>query len=185
MTEVRRRVALRDGVLLEIVRGDVTLESTDAIVNPANERLQLGGGVAGAILRLGGEIIQRECDALAPVPTGGAVATGAGALAAAFVIHAVGPIWHGGDRGEDTLLASAVESALQVACGLRLRSIAVPAISSGIFGFPKRRAVEILIGTIRTFIIRESCTLQLVRCTNIDEETTGICCDVLAQRTWR
>ena len=179
MADVLRRVSLKYGVDLEIVRGDITLEATDAIVNAANELLQHGGGVAHAIVRRGGQGIQSECNGLGPVPTGSAVLTGAGMLACRYVIHAVGPVWNGGARKEEILLASAVESALRMADDLGLSSVAFPAISSGIFGFPKKLAAEVIIQTIRTFIIRNTTSLQLVRCTIIDEETTAIFCDVL------
>src|SRR5215468_2731920 len=97
---------------IELVQGDITALEVDAVVNAANEHLQLGAGVAGAIRRRGGPSIQRECDRIGHCPTGGAAVTGGGELPAKWVIHAVGPVWSGGASGEEALLASAVSSAL-------------------------------------------------------------------------
>src|SRR6478752_6779321 len=109
-----------------MVRGDITALDVDAIVNAANERLQLGAGVAGAIRRRGGASIQRECDRIGHCETGGAVVTGGGDLPAKWVIHAVGPVWEGGGAGEEALLASAVRSALTRAEEIGARSVALP-----------------------------------------------------------
>ena len=120
--------------LLELVQGDITQSEVDAIVNPANEHLVLGAGVAGAILRNGGPTIQAECDRLGPIAVGEAVITGGGTLPARYVIHAVGP--RGGVNNAEALLGRAVVSALRVAAKHHLKSIALPAISTGVFGFP-------------------------------------------------
>src|SRR5437868_887631 len=122
-----------NGRTLALVEGDITEQDTDAIVNAANQHLQLGAGVAGAIRSKGGPSIQRECDEIGHCPVGGAVITGGGNLKARHVIHAVGP--HGGDADADEMLASATKSSLQVAEQNQLRSIAFPAISTGVFGF--------------------------------------------------
>lgn len=127
---------------ITIVVGDIADLETDAIVNPANSALQLGGGVAGAIRARGGPSIQRECDRIGSCPVGGAVATGGGRLAARWVVHAVGP--RGSDPDADRLLASACRSALERANEIGAASVAVPAISTGIFGFPLERAARIL-----------------------------------------
>jgi len=126
-----------------VVEGDLTRLDVDAIVNAANRHLQHGGGVAGAIVAAGGAVIQRESDALAPIGVGEAVITGAGRLPARRVIHAVGPRMGEGD--EDRKLRAAALSSLAVAEGHGLRSIAFPAISAGIFGFPIERSATILI----------------------------------------
>jgi O-acetyl-ADP-ribose deacetylase (regulator of RNase III) len=132
-----------------IVEGDITALAVDAIVNPANSALQLGAGVAGAIRSMGGPSIQRECDAIGHCPVGGAVVTGAGDLKARYVIHAVGPL--GSDPDADRSLASACRSALERAAERTLDSIAIPAISTGVFGFPLARAAEILTRTAVEF----------------------------------
>ena len=117
----------------------------DAIVNAANTGLAHGGGVAGAIVRRGGQTIQNESDRIGRVATGGAAITGAGRLAARFVIHAVGPVWREHTPGQaDHLLAAAVTAALEIAHEKGLGSIAFPAISSGIFGFPKERCAWVM-----------------------------------------
>ena len=131
---------------MELVEGDITSLDTDAIVNPANSALALGGGVAGAIRRRGGPAIQAACDRIVRCPEGGAVVTTAGRLPARFVIHAVGPVWGKQDSEEsDRLLASACREALARASEMSLGSIALPSISTGIFGFPIGRAARILL----------------------------------------
>lgn len=136
---------------IEAVRGDIAALPADAIVNAANESLQLGAGVAGAIRRAGGPSIQRECDAIGGCPTGGAVSTAAGDLPARWVIHAVGPLWSGGASREDELLDSAVTAALDRAEALGAASVALPAISTGIYGFPLERAARISVAAARRF----------------------------------
>jgi O-acetyl-ADP-ribose deacetylase (regulator of RNase III) len=132
-----------DGKTLRLIQGDITERDVEAIVNAANSYLQHGGGVAGAIVRKGGQIIQEESDKIGYVPVGGAAVTVAGKLPAKFVIHAVGPRMGEGD--EDNKLKNAVRSSLQLASEKGLKSISIPAISSGIFGFPKDRCALILI----------------------------------------
>ncbi len=165
---------LPGGKAIEIVRGDLTAETTDAIVNAANEHLRHGGGVAGAIVRKGGREIQEESDAIGHVPIGGAAVTGAGKLPARYVIHAVGPVWRGGEHDEEALLESAVRSALEKAAEMGITGVALPAVSSGIFGFPKPRCAEIILRTVHAFLTGRQSSLRIVRCTNIDEETAGI-----------
>jgi O-acetyl-ADP-ribose deacetylase (regulator of RNase III) len=135
---------------LELVEGDITAIEVDAIVNPANERLQLGSGVAGAILSKGGASIQVECDRIGGTPVGTAVMTGAGNLSARQVIHAVGPRFGEGD--EDRKLASAVRAALALADRRGLRSIALPAISTGVYGFPIERAARVMLTEIHRYL---------------------------------
>lgn len=136
--------------LLRLVRGDITERNVDAIVNAANAHLQHGGGVAGAIVRKGGDVIQEESDRIGFTPVGTAVITTAGKLPAKFVIHAVGPMMGEGD--EDNKLKNAVLSSLFLAAEKGLRSISMPAISSGIFGFPKDRCAKILVKEAAAFL---------------------------------
>lgn len=139
---------------LRLVQGDITERDVDAIVNAANSHLQHGGGVAGAIVKKGGNIIQEESDRIGFTPVGTAVLTGAGRLPSRFVIHAVGPRMGEGD--EDGKLKSAVLSTLALANERNLRSISLPAISSGIFGFPKDRCARILVGESASFLKKHS-----------------------------
>ena len=134
---------------ISLVLGDITELDVDAIVNAANSALQLGAGVAGAIRARGGPAIQRECDAIGGCPPGEAVTTGAGDLKARWVIHAVGP--HASDPDADRLLASACRAALSRAAEKGLSSVALPAISTGVFGFPIERGASILVGEARRF----------------------------------
>jgi O-acetyl-ADP-ribose deacetylase (regulator of RNase III) len=147
-----RHLAILDHmpVSVEVVQGDITQIAVDAIVNAANEGLRGGGGVDGAIHRAGGPAIMEECIRLGGCPTGDAKATTAGELPARYVIHAVGPVWEGGGRGEDDLLASAYRRSVEVGVELGCRSISFPAISTGIYGFPIERAAPIALATART-----------------------------------
>jgi O-acetyl-ADP-ribose deacetylase (regulator of RNase III) len=139
-----------NGKVLRLVQGDITDRDVDAIVNAANSHLQHGGGVAGAIVIKGGQVIQKESDKIGFTPVGTAVVTGAGKLSARFVIHAVGPRMGEGD--EDNKLKNAVMSSLMLASEKSLKSISIPAISSGIFGFPKDRCAKILVGESIRFL---------------------------------
>lgn len=143
-----------NGAKIALVQGDITEEQVDAIVNAANVHLQHGAGVAGQIARKGGPEIQRESDAWVrangPVPTGEAVVTGAGALPYACIIHAVGPIWGSGD--EDARLRAALWNSLLRAEERSLKTISIPAISSGIYGFPKDRCADILLATAEEYV---------------------------------
>jgi O-acetyl-ADP-ribose deacetylase (regulator of RNase III) len=146
-----KKVSLQlDGTCLDLVEGDITELEVDALVNPANEHLKLGTGVAGAILRKGGSSIQDECNRIGHTPVGTAVMTGAGKLKARQVIHAVGPRMGEGD--EDRRLSSAVRSALALADRNGLRSIALPAISTGNFGFPMDRAARVMLTEIHRYL---------------------------------
>ena len=135
---------------LEAVQGDITEEATDAIVNAANSALEAGGGVCGAIFRAAGPGLAEACRAAGRCPTGDAKATPGFALPAHWIIHAVGPVWQGGGEGEPDLLASAYRRSLEVADELGARSVAFPAISTGIFGYPLEPATAIAVETART-----------------------------------
>lgn len=153
MNRVIKACKLSGGQMLEIVKGDLTEENVDAIVNAANNRLRHGGGVAGAIARRGGNQIQAESDAWVrehgPVGHAEPAITRAGRLPCRYVIHAVGPIWGAGD--EDAKLSAAVRGSLRLAEETGLESIALPAISTGIFGFPRCRAARIILQSIRSY----------------------------------
>ena len=149
-----------------VVKGDITELEADAIVNAANSYLKHGGGVAAAIVRRGGWIIQEESDEYVrrhgPVPVGGVAVTGAGNLNARYVIHAVGPRY-GEDRGDEKL-ASAIRSALEKAEELGLRSIALPAISTGVYGYPLERCATIMADVLLEFSRRASSLERVVVC---------------------
>jgi O-acetyl-ADP-ribose deacetylase (regulator of RNase III) len=172
MNETLRTRTLPAGRLLEIVQGDITLEQVGAIVNPANAQLAHGGGLAAVISRVGGATIDRESrewvQTHGPVPHRRPAVTSGGDLPAPYVIHAVGPVWGSGD--EDAKLAEAVRGSLERADELGLASIALPAISTGIFGFPIMRAAGVIYAAIEAFFsdLPES-GLQLVRVVLFDQ----------------
>ena len=139
-----------EGKTLRLVQGDITDRHVDAIVNAANSHLQHGGGVAGAIVKKGGYVIQQESDRIGFVPVGNVAITGAGKLPARFVIHAVGPRMGEGD--EEEKLKRAVTNSMKLASGKGMKSISMPAISSGIFGFPKDRCAAILITEVVKYL---------------------------------
>jgi O-acetyl-ADP-ribose deacetylase len=147
----RRNLSIQlEGTQLDLVEGDITDMEVDAIVNPANEQLQLGSGVAGAIRDKGGPSIQEECDRIGGIAVGSAVITGGGDLKAANVIHAVGPRM--GDGDEDRKLQSAVRASLALADRHGFKSIALPAISTGVFGFPIDRCARILLTEVYRYL---------------------------------
>lgn len=152
---------------LELVQGDLTEQSTDAIVNAANARLLLGGGVAGAIRNKGGPAIQEECDKIGGTHVGGAVITTGGNLKAKHVIHAVGPVMGEGD--EDEKLKNATLNSLKVADENNLTSIAFPAISTGIFKFPIEKCATIMLSTTIDYLSGTTGLKQAVFCLWGDE----------------
>lgn len=159
----------------EIIQGDITECDVDGVVNAANKELTLGSGVAGAILKKGGAAISIECARKGPVHVGEAVITNGGDLKARFVIHAVGPRWGEGD--EDEKLRSAVYRAMRVADQNSLRSMAIPAISCGTFGFPVRRAAEILLNTVVRYLHHTS-SLKYVYVVLLDKPTHDLFVEV-------
>jgi O-acetyl-ADP-ribose deacetylase (regulator of RNase III) len=165
---------LSTGQSLQIVQGDITIDEVDAIVNAANEYLHHGGGVAWAIVRRGGDVIQDESDKWVkqhgPVSHARPAWTSGGVLPAKYIIHAVGPVW--GDGDEDKKLADAITGSLRVADELKCLSIAMPAISTGIFGFPKERAAGIIFSVIENYFIEaKNSGIQIVRLVLFDDAT--------------
>ncbi len=149
---------------IEVHQGDITALDIDAIVNAANERLAPGGGVCGAIHRAAGPELAAACARIGGCPAGGARITEGYGLKARHVIHAVGPIWRGGMAGEDDLLASAYRGSLDLAKRHGLASIAFPAISTGVYGYPLKQATEIAVGTVRDWLAREDGLERVVFC---------------------
>lgn len=175
---------LQTGQVLQIVQGDITTEKVDAIVNAANEHLQHGGGVAWAISKKGGSAIQKESDDWirkhGPVPHTHPAWTSGGLLPAKTVIHAVGPVWINGRDDEDLKLEQAVTGSLRVADELNCASLALPAISTGIFGFPKDRAARLILAAIENYFIDQiSSGVKIVKLVLYDTPTV----DVFVQ-TW-
>lgn len=160
---------------LAVLQGDITRQVTDAIVNAANSSLMGGGGVDGAIHLAGGPAILEECTQIVSrqgrLPTGQAVITGGGNLKARFVIHTVGPVWHGGDRGEQGLLASAYRESLKVAIDNGITSISFPSISTGAYGYPVAEASVIALQTIATFLREHRNTIKEVVLVLFDSAT--------------
>ena len=147
---------------LELVEGDITDLDVDAIVNAANSRLKLGGGVAGAIRKKGGKVIQDECDRIEYCPVGEARITSGGALKAKYVIHAVGPVYREGE--EDEKLRNATLNSLKLAEQYKISSLASPAISTGIFGFPKDRCADIMLSATISYLKGDTGLKRVIFC---------------------
>ena len=169
-------VRIRDSTL-QLAKGDITQLEVDAIVNAANSVLQMGGGVAGAILQRGGRSIQDECNLIRYCPVGEAVMTTGGKLKARHVIHAVGPRM--GEGNEDEKLRKATLSCLKLADRNNLTRIALPAISAGIFGFPKERCATIMLATVKSYLAGGKTALRHVIICLYDDETYEIFHSVL------
>ncbi len=152
--------------VFSLVEGDITQETTDAIVNAANSGLMGGGGVDGAIHRAGGPEILEECKKIrakiGQLPAGQAVITTAGNMKARFVIHTVGPIWHGGDKNEPEILASCYLESLKIAIANGCRSISFPSISTGAYGYPLNLAAPVAVNAIMNSLIETYCYIPLV-----------------------
>ena len=160
------------------VRADITSLAVDAIVNAANASLLGGGGVDGAIHRAAGPGLLAECRALGGCATGDAKATGGHGLPARWVIHTVGPVWHGGGHGEPDLLASCYRRSLEVADELGAATIAFPAISTGVYGYRRREAAAVAVGTLR----KTPTAIDEVTLVAFDDEGLAIYRDQLASR---
>jgi O-acetyl-ADP-ribose deacetylase len=174
MNKVIKEAFFPGGGQVQLVQGDITAEDVDAIVNAANRHLAHGGGLAAEISRKGGPQIQAESDAwvrdYGPVSNADPAYTSAGRLPCKYIIHAVGPIWGEGD--EDNKLASAVTGSLQVAENLNCQSVAIPAISTGIFGFPKDRAASLIMKAIKDYLREHpDIPLKQIRLTLLDQPT--------------
>lgn len=169
---------------LSLVQGDITGQATDAIVNAANSGLMGGGGVDGAIHRAGGPAILEECrkirEQIGRLPAGKAVITTGGRLKAKHVIHTVGPVWHGGDRGEPELLSSAYRESLKLAAENGLRSISFPAISTGAYGYPIEPAAKIALEAAVDFASQNK-SLQEVAFVLFDSYSYQVYADTLRE----
>jgi O-acetyl-ADP-ribose deacetylase len=172
---------LEPGRWLELVNGDITTERVDAIANAANEALRGGGGVDGAIHRAAGPGMLDELRRRYPdgTPTGTAVATGGHDLPARWVLHAVGPVWRGGEHGERELLEGAYRSCLRLADELEARSIGFPAISMGIYGYPADEGARVAVATVAEHLGGDT-GIELVRFVLFSDETYGHFADALA-----
>ncbi|MBI4188250.1 MAG: O-acetyl-ADP-ribose deacetylase [Chloroflexi bacterium] len=165
MTELITELVINHSKL-SLIQGDITQQATDAIVNAANSSLMGGGGVDGAIHRAGGPAILAECKEIVVrqgrLPTGQAVMTTGGNLKARFVIHTVGPVWHGGNQGESDLLASAYRESLKVAAENKLSSISFPSISTGAYGYTVAEAAKVAVSTVISFIKERDTSIKEV-----------------------
>jgi len=160
---------------LRLIQGDITKQDTEAIVNAANSSLMGGGGVDGAIHRAGGPAILEECKQIVArqgrLPTGKAVITTGGNLKASYVIHTVGPVWHGGNKGEPELLASAYYESLKLAADNNLASVSFPSISTGAYGYPVDRASRVAIRAVDAFLRQRITSVREVVLVVFDSQT--------------
>lgn len=160
------QVIINSGTRLSLIQGDITTQTTDAIVNAANSSLMGGGGVDGAIHRAGGPAILEECRQIVSrqgrLPAGEAVVTGGGNLQAKYVIHTVGPIWRGGHSGEPQLLAGAYSESLQLAVNKGMKSLSFPSISTGAYGYPAEQAAVIALGAVIDFLRQDGSLKEVI-----------------------
>lgn len=155
---------------MRAIEADITRLKVDVIVNAANESLLGGGGVDGAIHRAAGPELLQACRGLGGCPTGEARITAGYRLPARFVIHTVGPVWHGGSRGEEALLASCYRNSLELAAARGLCSIAFPAISTGVYGYPKEAAARVAVRTVRETLARLGAPMEVTFCCFLDAD---------------
>ena len=164
-----------DETKVSIIQGDITRQATDAIVNAANSSLMGGGGVDGAIHRAGGPAILEECKEIVArqgrLPAGKAVITGGGNLRARYVIHTVGPVWHGGNKSEAELLRSAYHECLKLSNARELASVSFPSISTGAYGYPVDQAARIAVSTVVSFLKEQATSLKAVVFVLFDSRT--------------
>jgi len=172
-------------VIISLIQGDITHQTTDAVVNAANSTLMGGGGVDGAIHRAGGPTILEQCKEIIAkidtLPTGKAVVTSAGNLKAIYVIHTVGPVWYGGSKDEPELLASAYRESLMLAEELSVRSISFPSISSGAYRYPLDQAAKIAIEAMVEFARNEAKSVKEVVFVLFDQRTYSAYENVLSK----
>ncbi len=185
MNRTLETVRFKDKTLMA-VQGDITKEEVEAIVNAANSLLKHGGGVAGAIVKRGGEIIQKESDRIVeekgPVPVGSAVYTSGGRLKARYVIHTVGPVW--GEGNEKEKLKSAIRSVMELADHLKVNSISIPAVSTGIFGYPKKEGIDVIVGEVTKFLEEHpSTSITEVHFIDMDEKSAELFAEKLRKLT--
>lgn len=173
------------GRVLRLLQGDITKVPADAIANAANAALAGGGGVDGAIHAAGGSEIMRELDAIrpavSPLPAGQAVATGAGRLPARYVLHAVGPIWHGGAHGEPAALASCYRACLELAAGRGCASVSFPSISTGVYGYPVRLAAQTALAEVMFYLKNCPSSIEQVSFILFDKNTFDAYAESLRQ----
>jgi O-acetyl-ADP-ribose deacetylase (regulator of RNase III) len=186
--KLRQKVIFDSNITIEIMQGDITLIETGAMVNAANRHLQHGGGVAGAISRRGGTVIQEESDAwiarYGPIDSDRPAYTSAGNLPCQYVIHAVGPVW--GEGEEDRKLSEAICAALKMAETLRISSVSLPAISTGIFGFPVKRAAGIFMRSLQDFCAQsEHKHLRNIKLVLFDMETYSTFSEAFLTTDWK
>jgi O-acetyl-ADP-ribose deacetylase len=167
-----------NNVNIFLIKGDITKQTTDCIVNAANSSLMGGGGVDGAIHRAGGTAIKDECkkiiSRIGHLDTGKAVITTGGKLPARYIIHTVGPIWHGGNSNEPSLLFEAYQECLKLATAYKLQSISFPSISTGAYGYPLIDASRIAIDSVKTFLRNNATSLQKIIFVLFDEYTLKV-----------
>ena len=168
-TKLIDEIRMSNDKIIRLIKGDITDQNVDVVVNPANSYLKHGGGVAGAIVRKGGKIIQTESDKIGFVPVGSSVITTSGKLSCQAIIHTVGPKM--GEGNEDFKLSKSLHSSLSLASDNNYKSISIPAISSGIFGFPKDRCANILLDESIKFLQNNNTSLQTIEFCIIDDET--------------